>query len=208
MSNQNGTIHAITTLSPILQDSGDVSNYSHDLQLRRHLATIPLDETSPFAATGVTHFARLVVMDDVIFAGAPAQQEHLQSKYLLHEANSDQDFETYFANLATKAPEALDAIWSHCAGYPGCVDIAGLIRYMKKCQLNSELFFVAVNDRSVAQTLLALRTQRLVSDFIARHQGSTPQKVQQDFLELVHGIKRAPALLPATPDNYLSEMKG
>ena len=36
-----------------------------------------------------THLARLVVMDDMIYVGAPSCEEHLHSKYLVFESNCD-----------------------------------------------------------------------------------------------------------------------
>ena len=41
---------------------------------------LPRDHRSPFAKISSTHLARLVVMDDVVFVGTPAREEHLKSQ--------------------------------------------------------------------------------------------------------------------------------
>jgi hypothetical protein len=187
MANQSGSVYGLTVLSPILNDEHAVP--SHDLQIRKYLATLPTGADSPFAIAPGTHLARLVVMDDVIYVGMPACEEHLKSKYLVFESNCDGDLDTYLKGLATKIPQHLDAIWSHCTGYPGAGDVTAFVRYMKACQLETTFFFAAVNDKSVTDTLIALQTQRAVADFIATHQGMDPAQIQQEFIKFIKILK-------------------
>lgn len=135
-------------------------------------------------------------MDDVIYVGAPACEEHLRSKYLVFESNCDGDLETYLRGLAASVPEQLDAIWSHCVGYPGAANPQAFVDYMKACQIETTFFFVAVNDKSVPETLSALQTQRAVADFIACHQGIDPEKLQRDFTKFMDTLKSAPVPRP------------
>src|SRR5580704_4109196 len=117
MANQSGQIYGLTILSPILESvSIDIC---HATALRWYLASLPRDHTSPFARVSSTHFARLVVMDDVVFVGAPAREEHLKSKYLVFESNFDGDLDTYLRRMAQDIPTEVDAVWRHCIGYPG-----------------------------------------------------------------------------------------
>src|SRR5271163_3163843 len=109
MANQNGTVYGLTILSPFINDKTAVP--SHDLQIREYLASLPTGEDSPFALSPGTHLARLVVMDDVIYVGMPACEEHLKSKYLVFESNLDGDLGSYLAGLSQSAPQHLDAIW-------------------------------------------------------------------------------------------------
>ena len=81
-------------------------------------------------------------------------------------------------------PQHLDAIWSHCVGYPGASNPQAFIDYMKACQLETTFYFAAVNDKSVPQTLRALQTQRAVADFIASHQGMGPAQLQREFTRI------------------------
>jgi hypothetical protein len=190
MANKSGSVYGLTILSPIIDDEKAVP--SHDLQIRQYLASLPLGPDSPFAIAPGTHLARLVVMDDVIYVGMPACEEHLKSKYLVFEANCDGDLEPYLTGLANSIPEYLDAIWRHCVGYPGAKDVNAFIRYMKACQLETTFYFAAVDDKSVPQTLRALQTQRAVSKFIAEHQGHAPDQLQKEFAQFVAGLASLP----------------
>jgi len=196
MPNKNGSVYGLTILSPIIDD--DKVTPSHDLQIRRYLATLPTGELSPFALAPATHLARLVVMDDVIYVGMPACEEHLKSKYLVFESNCDGELDDYLGGLASSVPEQLDAIWSHCVGYPGAANRQAFIDYMKSCQLETTFYFAAVNDKSVPETLRALQTQHAVSEFIADHQGMEPARLQAEFVQFVAELKSAPAPRPGS----------
>ncbi len=78
-------------------------------------------------------------MDDVVYVGAPACEEHLKSRYLVFETNFDGDLDTYLTRLATETPEFVDDVWKHCVGYPGVTDVDAFIAYMKKCQIEHHL---------------------------------------------------------------------
>ena len=190
MPNQNGKVYGLTILSPIIDDEQAVP--SHDLQIRNYLATLPTDQNSPFALAPATHLTRLVVMDDVIYVGMPSCEEHLKSKYLIWESNCDGNLNTYLSGLAKAIPEHLDAIWSHCIGYPGAANLQAFIDYMKACQLETTFFFAAVNDKSVPETLRALQTQRAVADFIEDHQGMEPAKLQSEFKQFLIELNAMP----------------
>ncbi len=190
MSNQNGSVYGLTVLSPIIDDAR--ATPSHDLEIRNYLATLPTGQESPFALAPGTHVARLVVMDDVVFVGAPAIEEHLQSKYLVFESNCDGDLDGYLLSLVAAVPQHLHAIWSHCVGYPGTSNPRAFVDYIKACQIETTFYFAAVNDKSVPETLRALQTQRAVAGFIASHQGCEPARLQAEFAQFVTRLKSEP----------------
>lgn len=194
MPNRNGSVYGLTILSPIIDD--DRVTPSHDLQIRSYLAHLSTSQDSPFALAPGTHLARLVVMDDVVYVGMPACEEHLKSKYLVFESNIDcdpnGDIDTYLDGLAEHVPQHLDAIWTHCVGYPGAADRQAFVNYMKACQLTTTFFFAAVNDKTVPETLKALQTQTAVADFITGHQGMDPATLQREFLQFVEDLKAMP----------------
>jgi len=194
MSNQSGQVYGLTILSPIIED--DRLDICHSMELRWYLGHLPRDHKSPFAQISSTYLARLVVMDDVVYVGAPACEEHLKSHYLVFETNFDWDLETYLTRLARETPEFVDAVWKHCVGYPGVSDIAAFIAYMKKCQVETTFFFADVNNRTVQKSLEALRTQSALARFIAKHQGQSPAEVQREFGRLLHAIAHAPPPIP------------
>lgn len=190
MPNQSGKLYGLTILSPIIEDPR--ATPSHDLQIRNYLAKLPTDERSPFAIAPGTHLARLAVMDDVIYVGMPSCEEHLNSKYLVFESNCDGDLDAYLAGLARSAPTEIEAIWSHCVGFPGVSDLGKYVAYMKACQLETTFFFAAVNDRTLPQTQRALLTQYAVTAFIAEHQGMNAGRLQAEFLAFAAALAEAP----------------
>jgi hypothetical protein len=190
VANQSGNVYGLTILAPIIDDPH--AEVSHDCAIRDYLAGLPRDHRSPFAKLSSTHIARLVVMDDVIFVGAPAREEHLQSKYLVFESNFDGDLDTYLRRMAQDIPTEVDAVWRHCIGYPGVRDVAAFTAYMKKCQLKTTFYFADVNDKSVQQTLHALRVQASIAEFVAAHQGQPAAEIQAAFQQLMEKIRKEP----------------
>jgi hypothetical protein len=200
MANQSGSIYGLTVLSPILP--GVTKKNSHSCELREHLAHLKLrqdenSEDSLFAKVDSTHMARLVVMDDVVFVGHPAHEEHLQSQYLIFEANFDGDLDTYLRRLATEVPEEVDAVWQHCWGY---VDVRNnvdaFIAYIKKCQVTTTFYFADVNNHTVGETLRALQTQAAVAKFIEDNQGVPAADLQKKFADFMTRLRNAPAPVP------------
>ncbi len=190
MPNQSGQVYGLTILSPIIEDEG--LDICHSMEIRWYLGHLARDHKSPFAQISSTYLARLVVMDDVVYVGAPACEEHLKSRYLVFEANFDGDLETYLTRLARETPEFVDAVWKHCVGYPGISDTAAFVAYMKKCQITTTFFFADVNNRTVPQTLKALQTQSALASFIEKHQGKPPAEMQREFGALLESMKQAP----------------
>jgi hypothetical protein len=206
MANINGSVYGLTILSPIIDDEKAVP--SHDLQIRNYLAKLETGQGSPFAKTPCTHLARLVVMDDVIYVGMPACEEHLKSKYLIFESNCDGGLDGYLNGLADTIPEHLDAIWQHCVGYPGAANRQAFLAYMKACQLETTFFFAAVNNKSVTETLRALQTKAAVAKFIAAHQGMEPAELQREFLRFVTRLKAEPLPRPGSTSLHSSKSIG
>src|SRR3954471_12152714 len=131
MSNQSGQIYGLTVLSPIIED--DSIDVCHATARRWYPARLKYSDSC--ARIDSTHLARLVVMDDVVFVGAPACEEHLKSRYLVFESNFDGDLETYLTRMVRETPEFVDSVWKHCVGYPGIGNPAAFVTYIKKCQL-------------------------------------------------------------------------
>jgi hypothetical protein len=194
MANQNGQVYGLTILSPIIEDGR--SDICHSMELRWYLGHLARDHKSPFAQISSTYLARLVVMDDVVYVGAPACEEHLKSRYLIFETNLDGDLDTYLTRMAQETPEFVEAVWKHCVGFPGTSDIAAFVAYMKKCQIATTFFFADVNNRTVQQSLKALQTQSALAHFIEKHQGRPPAELQREFGALLQSIREAPLPLP------------
>jgi hypothetical protein len=194
MPDKNGNVYGLTILSPIIQDTK--AQVCHSVALRRYLASLPRNESGPFARISGTHMCRLVVMDDVMYPGFPTQVEHLKSSYLLFEANLDGDRDEYLARMATAAPKEVDEIWRHCVGYPGIKDVPAFVAYMKKCQVPTTFYFADVNDKTVEQTLRALQVQAGLAKFVEQNQGKSPADLKQAFADFWKSLQSAAATLP------------
>jgi hypothetical protein len=195
MPNQSGSVYGLTILSPIKDDPQ--AEISHNLAIRMYLSTLPRHRNSPFAKVSSTHFARLVVMDDVVYEGMPSCEEHLKRQYLIFESNFDGDLDTYLRAMASEIGDEVHEVWQHCIGYPGVSDVNLFVAYMKKCQIETTFYFAAVNDKTVPETLVALQTQSAVAAFIEKHQGQPVAVVQKAFGELVQFLRSAPPPAPA-----------
>lgn len=192
MANVSGSTYGLTILSPIIEDNR--LDICHSMELRWYLSQLPRDHHSPFAQLSSTYLARLVVMDDVVFVGHPACEEHLKSRYLVFECNFDGDLNTYLGRMATETKEFADAVWKHCVGFPGTDDVGAFIAYMKKCQIETTFFFADVNDRTVDATLQALKTQAALAHFMEKHQGMSPAELQHAFGEFLGRLHTSPPL--------------
>jgi hypothetical protein len=190
LANQNGKMYGLTILSPILSDPK--IKISHDTALRMYLQNLDRHERSPFTKVSGTHICRLVVMDDVVFVGSPAREEHLHSKYLVFNSNLYGGLDQYLEEMARKIPGVVDDIWSHCVGYPGVTDPRAFAAYMKKCQIETTFFFAAVNDKTVEQTLKALWTKVEFTAFIEQNQGRSPAELQREFAVFWERVRTAP----------------
>ena len=200
MANVSGSVYGLTILSPIIDDSN--ADISHDCAIRQYLANLPNGRTSPFARVSGTHICRLVVMDDVIYVGTPAKEEHLGSKYLVFESNFDGELEPYLARMAKEIPDVVDSVWGHCAGYPGLLDVNAFVAYMKKCQITTTFYFADVNNHTVQSTLRALKVQASVANFIGKHQGKSPSELQAAFRALYESVRNLPEQEPGHHDPH------
>lgn len=197
MANQSGSVYGLTILSPIIDDPN--ADISHDCAIRNFLATLCREEGSPFALLSSTHMSRLVVMDDVVYVGTPAREEHLKSKYLVFESNFDSDLDTYLNRMAKQVPQFVDSVWSHCVGYPGVKDPSAFSAYMKKCQVKTTFYLADVNNHTVQSTLRALKVQASVADFIAEHQGKPAAEMQAAFRLFYEQMRNMPVPEPGHP---------
>jgi hypothetical protein len=173
--NTCGQAYALSVMTPVVD--------GHESALARYLDTLEGASASPLAAIAGTHFARWVVIGDVVYEGAGQQADHLKAGRLLFTSNFDGALEPYLERLRTGLGEVADAIWSHCGGYPGHADASAFAAYMRAHQIESSLFFAAYGERTVEQVKRSLTTRRKVIDFALRGQGMTPVELQAAFRE-------------------------
>jgi hypothetical protein len=177
--NTSGQAYGLTVLSPIRE--------GRESSLARYLDALETGPASPLAHVPGTHFARWVLIGDVVYEGPGQQRDHLQLGRLLFTSNFDGPVEPYLEALRTGLGDVADRIWNHCAGYPGSADGAAFAAYMRAHQIESSLFFAAYGDRTVQDVQGSLADRRNVIGFALRAQGLPAAELQTAFLETFGG---------------------
>jgi hypothetical protein len=162
VGNIAGEAYALTILCPV--------RLSRLERLKGVLAGFPLGEDSPLARTGTTHFARWVVIDDLVYEGT-GPRDTLGSPYLLFTSNLDGDGESYLRHLAQVCERQVHEVWSNCVGYPGGGDVPALVGYLLRHKVDAATFFSAYPTASVQRVrqVLALRQKLIQFAIDAQH---------------------------------------
>jgi hypothetical protein len=174
--NVSGQVYSLTVITPILS--------GHETQVAHYLDSLQSGDQSPLAGVRGTHFARWVVMDDVIYQ-SPDQgdREHLKHARLLFTSNFDGKLEPYLEAMRTGLSDSADAIWGHCIGYPGTAEASGFANYMRHHQIDSSLFFAAYGERKVEEVKRSLALRIKFVEFALRTQGLSARELQVAFLQ-------------------------
>ena len=203
MPNISGNTYGLTILCPI--KSWLTHNPAPEQLLREYIDSMPNGSASPFTRVQSTHFARLSIIDNVVFEGATAREDHLRSQYLWFNSNFDGDLESYLDDMFLQMPTEIEEIWKHCVAFPGLEKGRDeWKRYMIRCQIKTTFFFAAVNDMTVEEMLRALMLQREFSSFAARNQGVPAAELQQNFKAFMAAYREAPTPAPGTIDYKFS----
>lgn len=170
-----GQAYSLTVLTPIRDAEEPI--------LARYLNALGSGDASPLARVPGTHFARWVIIDDVIDEGREeGEREHLRHGRLLFTSNLDGDLGRYLEALRTGLGPAADEIWGHCVGYPGSQDPEQFADYLRHHQIDSSLFFAAYGDRTVQQVRRSLARRTQLIAFALRAQGLGSAELQAAFL--------------------------
>lgn len=187
MANQSGRAYALCVLSPI--KNAYIGSGSHADRVRQKLEAWPLEEQSPLARVPGTYLARLFVLDQVFFEGAPAKLDYLQSGYLVFAPYFHGDRDVYLEGMWEASRAEVQDIWQHCVGFDAVTDARGFIAYIAKCQLTTSLFFMGSNDEPVEEQLKALYLKQEFARFAAEHQGADPASLQRAFAAFIERVR-------------------
>lgn len=102
------------------------------------------------------HFARWVIFDN--------------DTRLLFTSNFDGSWEAYIRDFSVEAPDAMDAVFKACEGYPekGSRDFEAFKQFVRDHQVPTNLFYAAYPDASVKAVLKALAVKKLTDDFVEK----------------------------------------
>jgi hypothetical protein len=140
-----------------------------DAALRAFIESLPVGEDSPFASVPGTHNGRWTVVRTDPLPPPNLRSGGLPRPMLMCSAVIDPEPGEWVGSLLVVLGPTADAIWGHCAGWPGVAhDGAGwLLRHRVKPWLS-----FATWDAPVADMRLALRTRDLVERLAVDTQGA------------------------------------
>lgn len=203
MPNVSGNAYALTTLSPI--KNGYFGQISYSEEVRRRLQALSVDENSPLAKVPQTYLARFFVLDDVYLQSSSGsdpfgnvldilsllserfhrlalpREDHLKSRYLVFSSNFHGELEPYLRGMWSAISTDIKHIWEHCVAFDGVQDAEGFIAYIKRCQLEANLFFMGSTDDSLEEQLKALYLKHEFTRFAVNHQGLGAEDLQTAF---------------------------
>jgi len=176
MPNFDAGHYFLTVLAPIRPDAtliGDQS-HSHTHLIKEVLSVMPTGERTaasrgnatdnPFARTTRTHFARFVVLDDVVFNGrvsgdslldtirkinplAAQKVDSLSTPFLIFAADFDATggddgaLRGYTGALWDTMRKELTDVFQHCFGFDNVNTADDFHRYIKRCQIDTTMPF-------------------------------------------------------------------
>lgn len=165
------TFMALTAIAPGRSES-----------LREHLESMPEGAHSPLARMEQTHFARFVIIPQLVDLGPPpATRDTLKNEYLLFSADFDGSLQRFLNGLCDVMAEEVASIWGHCVGYPGTADRAAFERYMLHNQIDTTFPFAAYPDATVADVREALALRSRLIDFAIRAQAMDPESLREAY---------------------------
>ena len=171
--NHSGQAYGLTVLTPILED--------HVSPLAAYLDGLGPQDASPLARVAGTHFARWVIIDDVVYQGGRQRRDSLKASRLLFTSNFDGALDAYLDALRTGMGADADAVWGHCAGYPGREEAAAFAAWLRAHQVESALFFGAYGDLTVAEVRARLDARTRLIEFAMAAQGLPAAELQARF---------------------------
>jgi hypothetical protein len=163
MGNKSGNAYGLTALIPI--EEGSENNMSYDKILRDKLQCWPVHEKSPMAGVPNTYLCRLYLLNDCFYEQYPAKEEHLANKYLVFSSNFYGKLEPYLEGMWNHAGETLSDLLEHCIDFTGTDSAAKFVKYIKRCQVKTSLFFNGSTDQPLKEQLKGLYLKQAFSHF-------------------------------------------
>jgi hypothetical protein len=152
--------------------------------LREYLESLPLGVDSPFASLEQAHFARFVVIPQLIHISPPPEKpDTLKNEYLLFSADFDGSLDRFLDAICDSMAAEADAAWGHCVGYPGTGDRSSFKGYIRHNQIDTTMPFAAYPDATVNEVREALGLRARLTAFAIRAQGMEGTGLHDAFLD-------------------------
>jgi hypothetical protein len=171
-----GQARALTLLVPI--------EPARASELSVALDALGTGDESPLARVRGTHFARWVVLDQLVYQGPPQKRDAWKAPRLLFTSNFDGPLARYLEALRTGLGADGDRIFACCSGYPGSADARAWSSWLMARHVPSALFFAAYGDETVDEVRTNLELRARLIAFALEAQGSAPAQLQARFKEV------------------------
>lgn len=149
--------------------------------LEEALAALPLGEASPLARVGTTHFARWVIIDQLVYEGEGQRPDTLSRPYLLFTSNFDGGVDEYLMDLCRASLADLHGVWSHCVGCPERRAARPLADYLRRHSVDTTMFYAAYPQATVADVRRCLALRQQFSEFAVRSQSLDASALMRGF---------------------------
>ena len=187
MPNESGRAYGLTALCPLVDDRA--RDQSCAALVRAKLRALPVDEESPMARVPNTYLCRLFVLDDLVFEGHPAPEEHLRSKYLVFVAEIHGKLRPYLEGMWQRAEPLIREVWQHCVGFSEVRGRESFVRYIERCQVTTTFYFNGSNDEPLAEQLKALYLKQELARFAREHQGMDAAALKLAFTSFIERVQ-------------------
>ena len=148
------------------------------------LKGLPKGPESPFAQVEGTHFARFVIVPPL--RNRFGEQADAIS-YLLFASEFDGPLDRYLENLRAGLGDAIQSIWSLCAGYPGEEGASAFTRYLLAHRVEAGYSAAAYPGVSAREVRQSLELRDRLADFAIRTAGERdPAALQREWRRAFH----------------------
>lgn len=170
----SGKACALMVLTPIRQ--------GEEAHLRAYLEALDADG-SPLACLGRTHFARWVVVPDLVAEPDQRHEDRLGCQYLVFTSCFDGPTDSYLDELCDRLRDEAREIWGRCAGLEEDATAAQLKAYLLHNRIRTGFFVAAYPEATADDVREALRTRERIAAFAVRAQELDDAQLQRAFVE-------------------------
>jgi hypothetical protein len=173
-----GSVYALTAVLAV--------NRGSERELRRRIRDWR-KARSPFAQVPGTHFARLVVIDRLVFEGPEQHRPGVHGQYLLFTATFDgadgQARDEYLDEMCRRVPQEVESVFCLCAGAPCPLadNPAGFRRWIARHQIPVAAFYGHDPKATVSEIRRAGALRAAVSRFARLNAYERPEVLKERF---------------------------
>jgi hypothetical protein len=174
VADTRGQATALTTLTPIV--------HGREQHLREVLEAFPDGQGSPLAKVGGTHFARWVIVPQLVYGHRPQKPDTLLSQYLLFTSTFDGPCDAYLVEMCAGMPSEIEAVWRNCVGYRSLAEFPA---YLDRHRIRTNLFVAAYPKATLPEVRGALDLRRRLQDLAMRADALDDESLRSEFVRTV-----------------------